>query len=116
LQRFAAEHPDYHALEPQIEAVLKSGVIDQIYGNGLSPEQKLSEAYRMAGGSSPSRSAGPEAAPGHSAAEPTPRPVNPDAGKKSVRGAPAEGVNAATEEPETDLHEMLRKEMRKLVA
>lgn len=116
VQRFIAEHPDFNALEPQIEKIITSGIIDQIYGSGLSPEQKLAEAYRMAGGSVPSsRSDTPLAPAAHSEAEPA-RPVNPDAGKKSVRGAPTDGATPATDEIETDLHEMLRKEMRKLVA
>lgn len=89
IERFASEHPDYHTLEPQIAAVLKSGVIDQIYGTGLSPEQKLAEAYRMAGGNlSPSRSE-PEPVPQHSDAAPA-RPVDPD-GQKSIKGAPTAG-------------------------
>jgi len=40
--------------------------------------------------------------------------VNPDAGKKSVRGAPSDGADTAADEPETDLREMLRKEYRKI--
>lgn len=113
ITKFAEANPDYHALEPKIAEILGSGVIEKLYGNGLSPEQKLAEAYRMAGGTSPSRSDTPQALPQHSDAEPA-RPVNPDAGKKSVRGAPSDGVDTATDETETDLREMLRKEMRKL--
>lgn len=90
IERFASEHPDYHTLEPQIAQILKSGVIDQIYGTGLSPEQKLAEAYRMAGGNlSPSRSE-PEPVPQHSDAAPPARPVDPD-GQKSIKGAPTAG-------------------------
>lgn len=115
MQRFAAERPDYVELEPRIEAILKSGVVEQLYGTGLSPEQRLSEAYRMAGGSSPSRS-GSEPAPAHSSAPTAPRPVNPDAGKKSVRGAPANGASPATDDDETDLEELLRKEYRRIAS
>src|SRR5690606_13580969 len=90
IERFASEHPDYHTLESQIAAVLQSGVIDQIYGTGLSPEQKLAEAYRMAGGNlSPSRSE-PEPVPQHSDAAPPARPVDLD-GQKSIKGAPTAG-------------------------
>lgn len=113
ITRFAEANPDYHALEPQIAEILGSGVVEKIYGTGLSPEQKLAEAYRMAGGNSPSRSESSPALQQHSDAE-TVRPVNPDAGKKSVRGAPSDGADTAADEPETDLREMLRKEMRKL--
>lgn len=91
IERFAAQHEDYQTLEPQIAAILKSGVIDQIYGTGLSPEQKLAEAYRMAGGSSPSRSA-PEPVQQHS--EPKNEPSE-DAGLKSIRGAPTGGADPA---------------------
>jgi len=119
IREFSQSHPDYHALEPQIAVILaadeKTGlsIIDRIYGTGLSPEQKLAEAYRMAGGTAPSRSDPSQAAPANSEAE-TARPVNPDAGKKSVRGAPSDGADTAADEPETDLREMLRKEYRKI--
>ena len=89
IESFAASHPDYHAIEPQIAAVLKSGVVEQIYGSGLSPAQKLEQAYRMAGGSSPSQSQ-PEPAPQHSEAPAAALPVDLD-GHKSVRGAPTSG-------------------------
>lgn len=88
IQQFAATHPDYHALEDKIASILKSGVIEQVYGTGLSPEQKLEEAYRMAGGRPPSRSE-PEPAQQHFDA-PAARPVDPD-GQKSIKGAPTAG-------------------------
>lgn len=113
ITKFAETHTDYHALEPKIAEILGSGVIEKLYGTGLTPEQKLAEAYRMAGGNSPSRSEAPQALQQHSDAEPE-RPVNPDAGKKSVRGAPSDGEDTASDETSTDLREMLRKEMRKL--
>lgn len=88
IEAFAAEHPDYHEKEAQIMGILKSGVINELYGDGLTPAQRLAEAYRMAGGNAPSQSA-PQALPDHS--EPSPaRPVDPD-GQKSVRGAPSAG-------------------------
>jgi len=87
-------------------------VVEQIYGSGLSIEQRLSEALRMAGGKTPSRSE-PEAPFVPAQAIPA-APLNAEAGKKSVRGAPSDGSDTATEETETDLREMLRKEMRKL--
>ncbi|WP_340109423.1 hypothetical protein [Pikeienuella sp. HZG-20] len=67
---------------------LQSGVIEQIYGSNLSPEQRLSEAYRMTGGRPPSQSAS-EADP-EPVAPPMPRPVDPDGGK-SISGAPTSG-------------------------
>lgn len=91
ITNFANTHPDYHALEDQIVKILGSGVIDQIYGSGLSAEQKLSEAYRMAGGSMPSSRSEPVAqAQAHSAPVTASRPVDPD-GQKSIKGAPTAG-------------------------
>lgn len=90
---FKASHPDFDAIENQITAILSSGVIDQIYGAGLSHEQKLAEAYRMAGGlGSPSHVDAPQPV-----ANPAPvnsRLVDPD-GKKSVTGAPSGGKTPA---------------------
>ena len=90
LERFAADHPDYHALEPQIASVLKSGVIEQLYGAGLSPDQKLTEAYRMVGGRSAPSQPDPGISAENSHAEPPARPVDPD-GQKSIKGAPTAG-------------------------
>jgi phage-related protein len=111
IEKFAADKTDFDALADKIEPILKSGVIEQLYGTGLSLEQKLSEAYRMAGGQGPASRFDTETLPSHSDATPA-RPVNPDAGKKSVRGAPADGTDTSVEEPETDLREMLRKQLR----
>lgn len=102
LERFAADHADYHQLSPQIATVLKSGVIDQIYGTGLSPEQRLEQAYRMAGGQGPASRSAPEplaAAPAPAAD--TDRPVDP-AGQKSVRGAPASGFDPTVRRPKNN--------------
>ncbi|MGN6768269.1 MAG: hypothetical protein ACTHJQ_00275 [Rhizobiaceae bacterium] len=121
IERFASQHTDYHTLEPQIAAVLKSGVIDQIYGPGLQPDQKLEQAYRMAGGTmSPSRSE-PETGSAHSEVTTAPsrdvgKQPSIDAGTKSVRGAPANGADTAVEEATTDLTELLRKEYRRMSA
>lgn len=87
--RFASQHPDFEQLAPAIKIILDSGTIDAMYGQGLSLEQKLAEAYRMAGGS-PSIQQAP--AVQQQSADPTPRLVDPD-GRKSVAGAP--GVTQA---------------------
>lgn len=113
IQKFADDRPDFDALQTEIEEILSSGVIERLRGTGLSLEQKLSEAYRMAGGQGPSSRPDTEAAPAHSAAY-TERPVNPDAGTKSVRGAPADGFDPSTEDTDTDIESILRKEMRRL--
>jgi hypothetical protein len=77
-------------------------------------EQKLSEAYRMAGGQGPTSRPDTEAAPAHSDATPL-RPVNPDAGTKSVRGAPADGVDTANaDDTDSEISELLRKEMKRM--
>jgi hypothetical protein len=112
IQAFASGRDDFKALWPQMEKIILSKVIDQIYGDGLSPEQKLAEAYRMAGGSSPSRSE-PQAPVQHSAPA-NDRPVDP-AGQKSIRGAPNGGQEPDDDVPETDIKALLRKEMRKAV-
>ena len=95
IDRFIDEHPDYHALEPQIEAILKSGVIEQIYGNGLSPVQKLAEAHRMAGGRSPSQSVAQQEQPAPVQPQQA-RLVDPD-GEKSIKGAPTNGKTAESQ-------------------
>lgn len=109
---FAQTHPDFEQLAPQIKAILESKVIDGIYGSGLSYEQKLSEAYRMAGGRASMQQMPEDTDETHS--EVAARPVNPDAGKKSVRGAPSNGADIATDDRETDMDEFFRKELRKL--
>lgn len=112
LTAFESQHSDFSERWPQMQTVLASGVIEQIYGSGLSPEQKLAEAYRMAGGLPSSRSE-PEPVSDHSAAKPAP---SDQAGTKSIRGAPDSGSDTVAEEPETDLREMLRKQYRRITA
>lgn len=93
IDNFIGAHPDYHALEPQIASILKSGVIEEIYGSGLSAEQKLSESYRMAGGRAPSQSLSPEDQPAPVQNQSQTRPVDPD-GQKSIKGAPTNGQSS----------------------
>lgn len=89
VEQFKAANPDYNALEGQIAGILRSGVIDQLYGAGLTPAQKLEQAYRMAGGQgSSSQSAAPAEEPTHSPATPARPEIDPD-GQKSIKGAPA---------------------------
>lgn len=108
VDRFAASHPDYHALEPQMAEILRSGVIEKLFGTGLSPDQRLAEAYRMAGGS-PSQSGTAQEPPA-----PQARPEPLDAGTKSVRGAPNGGSDPVFERPNVSTRDLLRDEMRKL--
>lgn len=112
IRQFEAAHPDFDQIAPQVQAILDSGVIDRLYGNGLSIEQKLGEAYRIAGGKAPSSVDTRAADAPHSEVEA--RPVNPDAGRKSIRGAPANGADTSADDKSTDLRDILRKEYRKI--
>ena len=91
VERFASEHPDFAQLAPQIKTILDNRVVDAMYGQGLTLEQKLSEAYRMAGGGSSSFNPAQVAQAPSTA--PETRPVDPD-GRKSVAGAPAANQSA----------------------
>lgn len=90
VESFAHGRADFAQLQPAIAEILGSGILDKLYGAGLTPEQRLEEAYRMAGGryaSSPAASL--ESHEAHSA-PPASRPVDPD-GQKSIKGAPTAG-------------------------
>lgn len=93
IRNFAEQHPDYWDLERDIADILQSGLIQKKYGS-LPPEQKLAEAYRMAGGRGPASQSAPEPAPRTLA--PTARPDTDPDGQKSIRGAPG---NAQSGEP-----------------
>lgn len=88
IQNFASLHPDYQVLEPKIGEILASGIIEKLYGPDLAPDQKLTEAYRMAGGTLPPSRSEPELVQSHSGAAHVP---SNDAGTKSIRGAPTSG-------------------------
>lgn len=90
VDRFAESHPDFEELQGQIAEILRSGVVEKLYGAGLSPDQVLAQAYRMAGGS-PSHPDPAQADSGHPAAKPAHR-ANP-AGRQSISGAPATGTH-----------------------
>lgn len=105
---WAKDKPDYSRLEGAIAEVIKSGIIERIHGNGLSVAQKLDAAYRMAGGNT--EVIVPQAAePEQPAAG-----KRPDPGRKSVRGAPSDGVSPVQDDQETDIREFLRKELRRM--
>jgi hypothetical protein len=44
---FAEEYPEFHQNQDAIAEVLKSGIIERIHGNGLSPRDKLEAALFM---------------------------------------------------------------------
>lgn len=91
IEPFAKAHPDYFKLEGDIAKIITSGILEQMYGSGLTHEQKLQEAYRMAGGSTASAPL-PQDDNASDPNKPTPRPVDPD-GQKSQRTAPSGGAN-----------------------
>lgn len=88
---FAAEHPRYEELQEPIVKILKSGMVPESMGL----IERLEVAYDMAERLNPApyREAS-EADP----ARPTP-PVNPVAGKKSIKGAPTGGKAPAMRTP-----------------
>lgn len=104
---WAKDKPDYARLENAVAEVLQSGIIERIHGSGLSVSQRLDAAYRMAGGST-------EVIVPQAQEETAPADVKPDPGRKSVRGAPSDGVTPASEDEQINLKEFLRREMRKL--
>lgn len=112
VEKFSEGKPDFDDLAEAMKTILEEGIVDRLYGTGLSHEQKVSQAYRMAGGQYLSSRSEAEPLSAHSEATP-PRPVNPDAGKKSVRGAPADGTDTSVDDTDSDdIREMLRKQLR----
>lgn len=47
IRPFADEYPEYYEKEAEIAKVLKSGIIEEIHGHGLSPRDKLEAAMFM---------------------------------------------------------------------
>ncbi|HBT37610.1 MAG TPA: hypothetical protein DEB52_16880, partial [Hyphomonas sp.] len=91
VEQFSTSHADFEQLQTPIARILRSGVIEEIYGTGLEPGQKLEQAYRMAGGQGPSsQSEAPAIVPDHSQA-PAARPEQDPDGAKSIKGAPNAG-------------------------
>lgn len=105
---FANSHARFAELQDDIAMFLNSGKIP----SSLSPVERLEVAYDMAERINPAPvSASPILA------EPAGNPSASDAGKKSVRGAPASGQSKDADlDDETDLVALLRKEARKLTA
>lgn len=54
---FAKEHPRFEELAPDVARFLKSGIIEETYGQSLTPAQKLQAAYNMAEALKPSTTA-----------------------------------------------------------
>lgn len=103
-----ANMPRFDELQNDVAFFLQSGKIPV----SLSPVERLEVAYDMAERINP---APVKTSP--SLAEPAGKPPVSDAGKKSVRGAPASGQSSNADfDDETDLVALLRKEARKLTA
>lgn len=88
---FAAEHPRYEELQEPIAKILKSGMVPESMGL----IERLEVAYDMAERLHP---APYREAPEVETAQPT-APVNPVAGKKSIKGAPSGGKAPAMRTP-----------------
>ena len=82
-------------VENRLANVLESGLLEQLYGNGLSTEERLQEAARIAGITRMPSQSVPEANLAPAAVAPQARPVDPD-GARSVRGAPSAGQTGET--------------------
>lgn len=107
VEPFRQSHPRFSELEQDIVFFLKSDKIPL----SLSPVERLEAAYDMAERINPA-----PIMPQGSLAEPAGNHAS-DAGKKSVRGAPASGRSSEPDfDDETDLVTLLRKEARKLPA
>lgn len=102
---FRAANPRYDELAGDIAFFLNSGKVP----TSLSPVEKLEVAFDMAERINP-----PPITTKPVSAEPAGKPAS-DAGKKSVRGAPATGISTEADfDNVTDLRDLLRKEARKL--
>lgn len=113
VEQFAMSKPDYAELENDIADLLNTGIIQKRFP-GLAPDQLLAEAYRRAGGAYPTSQPDTQAAPQDPpAVEEPPRPVNPDAGRKSISGAPTGGKTPIDRSQAKSLRELLAEETRK---
>jgi len=92
---FAREYPEYHDHEGQIAEVLKSGIIERIHGNGLSPRDKLEAALFMV---APNIRRSSQANPEDTVQSPYTNDITPAVdlrGTKSIKGAPTPGADSS---------------------
>lgn len=86
---FAEEYPEFHDNQDAIAEVLKSGIIERIHGNGLSPRDKLEAALFMV---APQVKRSMNSADNSNSSVPSiPRDITPAVdlrGTKSIKGAP----------------------------
>lgn len=105
IEPLMAKHPRFEELRHDIAFFYNSDRIP----TSMTPVERLEAAYDMAERINPA----PVVAQGN-LAEPAGKPAS-DAGKKSVRGAPATGISTEADfDNVTDLRDLLRKEARKL--
>lgn len=109
IEPFRAANPRYDELQDDIALFLQSGKIPA----SLSPQEKLEAAYDMAVRINPTSAVEASQAPEAIAAKPASPAKTPDAGTKSIRGAP-NGQDPDEDDPDaTDIRTLLRREMRK---
>lgn len=110
---FSADKPDFDSLQEDIADILKSGMIQKRFP-GLAPDQLLMMAYQRAGGTYLTSQSGTriEQQDPPTTEEP-PRPVNPDAGRKSISGAPTGGKIPLEESKAKSLRDLIAEESRK---
>lgn len=112
VQEFAKTHPRLDELADVIAPLLKAG-------HALPTAYELADALRPASAGNTASEATTRQpltqAQSDRAHTPTPAaPLNPEAASKSVRGGPANGEDAPSDEPDLEIREMLRREMRSL--
>lgn len=115
IRPFATEYPEYFENEDAIAKVLKSGIIEQIHGNGLGPRDKLEAALFMVaphvkrsnGQVDYSEVSVPSAAN-------TQTPAVDLRGGKSVRSSPGEVTEMVEPDRKLSMREMLEEEARKI--
>lgn len=109
IEPFRAENPRYDELQDDIALFLKSGKIPA----SLTPLERLAAAYDMAVRVNPTSSVVTSQA---AEARPADARVPSDAGTKSVRGAPPDGSDTSIPEPNSNIRDLIRKEMQRMVA
>lgn len=88
---FAQEYPQYYAHEEQIAIVLKSGIVEQIHGTGLSPRDKLEAALFMVAPNTRRSGQYASEATVQSSDASDATPAVDLRGTKSVKGSPSSG-------------------------
>jgi len=113
VEQWALDKPDFASLQEDIAEILQSGMIQKRYP-GLATEDLLTEAYRRAGGSYISTAGTqPQAVTPSPEPDAPMRPANPDAGKKSITGAPTGGKTPMDTATGKSLRDLIQEEARR---